>query len=172
MIHALGERTPSIHPDAFVHPDATVIGSATVGRLSSIWPGTVLRADMGSIAIGEESSVQDGTIAHLTEGLSTTRVGDRCTVGHRVILHGCTVEDDCLVGMGAILLDNVVVGCGSLIAAGALVTAGTIIPPGSVVMGAPARVVRSVGDKERAMIALGHRTYVEYARRYRTELAR
>jgi carbonic anhydrase/acetyltransferase-like protein (isoleucine patch superfamily) len=171
VIHALDGHAPTIHPEAFVHPDATVIGQATVGARSSIWPGTVLRADMGRIAVGEDTSLQDGTIVHLTEGWSETVVGDRVTVGHRVILHGCVVGDDCLIGMGSILLDNAKVGAGSLVAAGSLVGVGMEIPPGSFVRGSPAVVVGPVKDHHKAMIDGGWRTYVDYARRYREQLA-
>ncbi len=171
MIHDLDGHRPQIHPEAFVHPDATVIGQATVGARATIWPGTVLRADMGRIVVGEDTSIQDGTIVHLTEGWSETVVGARVTVGHRVILHGCTVGDDCLVGMGSILLDNVKVGAGSLVAAGSLVPVGMEIPPGSFVRGSPAVVVGPVKDHHKAMIDGGWRAYVDYGRRYRAQLA-
>jgi carbonic anhydrase/acetyltransferase-like protein (isoleucine patch superfamily) len=170
MIHALDGHSPVIHAEAFVHPDATVIGQASVGARSSIWPGTVLRADMGRIAIGDDTSIQDGTIVHLTEGWSETVVGDRVTVGHRVILHGCHVGDDCLIGMGSILLDNAKVGAGSLVAAGSLVPVGMEIPPGSFVRGSPAVVVGPVKDHHKAMIDGGWRTYADYARRYREQV--
>ena len=172
MIHSFGEDTPEIHADAFVHPDATIIGRAKVGARSSIWPGTVLRADMGRIVIGEDSSLQDGTIVHLTEGRSETIVGDRVTVGHRVILHGCLIEDECLIGMGSILLDNCRIGRGSLVAAGALVTAGTQVPPGSFVVGLPAKVLRPMRDQDREMIEKGWRTYRAITLRYKAELGR
>jgi carbonic anhydrase/acetyltransferase-like protein (isoleucine patch superfamily) len=167
MIHPYDGVSPDIHPSAFVHPDATVIGKAKIGARSSIWPTTVLRADMGAILIGDDTSIQDGTICHLTESWSETVVGNKVTVGHRVILHGCVIEDECLIGMGAILLDNVRVGTGSLIGAGALVTVGTQIPPNSLVLGSPARVLRPVKDKERAMIDGGWPTYVEATAKYK-----
>lgn len=172
MIHDLDGKSPSIDANAFVHPDATVIGDATVHQGASIWPTTVLRADMGRIVIGENTSVQDGTIVHLTEGWSETIVGARVTVGHRVILHGCVVGDDCLIGMGSILLDNVKVGKGSLVAAGSLVPVGMEIPEGSFVRGSPATVVGPVKDHHKAMIEGGWRTYVDYAKRYREQLAK
>lgn len=168
-IHALGNAQPSIHAEAFVHPQSCIIGHVTVGARASIWPMVVLRGDMGTITVGEETSIQDGSVVHLTEGWSHTVVGRRVTVGHRVVLHGCRVEDGCLIGMGAIVLDNAVVGTGSLVGAGALVTAGTVIPPGSLVMGSPARVVRPVGEKERTMIEVGWKTYVDYGLRYRQQ---
>ena len=172
MIHALDGTAPQIHADAFVHPDATVIGNSIVSARASIWPGTVLRGDMdGRIVIGEDTSIQDGSVVHLTLGFSDTLVGARCTVGHRVILHGCIVEDECLIGMGAILLDNAKIGTGSLVGAGALVTQGTEIPPHSLVLGSPAKVIRPLKDKERKMIDDGWRTYVTYMQKYQRELA-
>lgn len=168
-LQPLGDARPRVDPSAFVHPQSCLIGNVEVGARSSIWPMVVLRGDMGTITVGDETSIQDGSVVHLTEGWSHTSVGHRVTVGHRVILHGCRVEDGCLIGMGAIVLDNAVVGAGSLVGAGALVTAGTVIPPGSLVMGSPARVVRPVGDKERTMMEVGWRTYVDYAERYRAQ---
>jgi carbonic anhydrase/acetyltransferase-like protein (isoleucine patch superfamily) len=170
MIHDLDGTSPQIHADAFVHPDATVIGDAHIAARASIWPTTVLRADMGRIVIGEDTSVQDGTIIHLTEGWSETVVGARVTVGHRVILHGCTVGDDCLIGMGSILLDNAKIGRGSLVAAGSLVPVGMDVPEGSFVRGSPAVVVGPVKDHHRAMIEGGWRTYTDYAQRYKKQL--
>ncbi|MEI6805345.1 MAG: gamma carbonic anhydrase family protein [Myxococcaceae bacterium] len=155
-----------IHETAFVHPAAHLMGDVEIGAHSSIWPTAVLRGDMGKIIIGESTSIQDGTICHATSGWSETRVGHRVTVGHRVILHGCTVEDDCLIGMGSILLDNCVIGTGSFIGAGSLVTVGMVIPPGSLVMGSPAKIIRPVGDKEKAIIAASWVNYVENAKKY------
>ena len=169
MISNFEQHSPNIHPDAFIHDHAVIIGHVSIGAGSSIWPGTVLRGDMGHITIGENTSVQDGSIGHITESLSETMVGNRVTVGHRVILHGCIVEDDCLIGMGSILLDNCVVGKGSLIAAGSLITVGKKIPPNSLVMGSPAKVIREINDREREMIEVGWRTYVEYATRYKSD---
>lgn len=171
MLQKFRGLSPVIAADAFVHDAATLIGDVKIGSLSSIWPGVVLRGDMGEIRIGSETSIQDGTIAHTTEGWSTTLIGDRVTVGHRVILHGCIVEDECLIGMGSILLDNCVIGKGSLVAAGSLLTVGTHIPPNSLVMGAPAKVIRQVSEKERAMIDGGYKIYVDFAREYISERA-
>lgn len=172
-IYAFDGFAPAIHPEAFVHPDATVIGHVAIGARASVWPATVLRGDMHSrIVIGDETSIQDGSVVHLTEDLSETVVGKRCTVGHRVVLHGCIVEDECLIGMGAIILDNARIGTGSLVGAGALITGGTVVPPHSVVMGSPARVIRPVSPKERALIDKGWANYVATSRRYREELAR
>ena len=158
---------PEIDPTAFVHEDATLIGDVVVGAEASIWPGVVMRGDDGAIRVGALTSIQDGSVVHTTRGLSTVAVGARCTVGHNVILHGCKVEDECLIGMGAIVLDNAVIGRGSLVGAGALVLQGRVIPPGSLVLGNPAKVVRPVNDKEREMIDHGWREYQERGREYR-----
>jgi carbonic anhydrase/acetyltransferase-like protein (isoleucine patch superfamily) len=158
---------PKVDATAFVHAAATVIGDVEIGPESSIWPGTVLRGDDAPIRIGARTSIQDVSVVHTTTGLSQVVVGDRVTVGHRVILHGCVVEDECLIGMGAILLDNCVIGKGSLVGAGALVLQNAKIPPGSLVLGSPARVVRPCGEKERFMIEMGWREYVERTIEYR-----
>lgn len=169
MIQTFDGHQPQIHDTSYIHPMATLIGQVSVGAGSSVWPGVVMRADMGRISVGEDTSIQDGTVVHLTEGFSETRVGNRVTVGHNVVLHGCTVEDECLIGMGAIVLDNASVGEGSLVAAGSLVTVGTQIPPGSLVMGSPAKVIRPVNDKDKMMIAGGWMTYKKYAQKYAEE---
>ena len=124
---------------------------------------------MGKISVGEATSIQDGTICHATLGLSKMRVGNQVTVGHRVILHGCIVEDNCLIGMGSILLDNCLVGAGSLIGAGALITANTQIPPGSLVLGSPAKIIRPVNDREKAILAASWPVYVETAQKYKMD---
>ena len=153
-------QTPQIEESAWVHDNAVLIGDVTIKAKANVWPGCVLRGDQGSIVIGAETSIQDGTIAHCTGGMSTTVIGDRCTVGHRVILHGCIVEDDCLIGMGAILLDNCEIGTGSIIGAGAVIPVGKKIPPGSKVMGVPGKVVGEVSEWEATMmIGGGHHEY-------------
>jgi gamma-carbonic anhydrase len=151
---------PEIHPSAWVHPSAILIGEVRVGPRVTVWPCTVLRGDHGFIEVGEESNLQDGTICHGTDGVSTTTIGARVTVGHRALLHGCTIADDCLIGMGAILLDNCTVGRFSIIGAAALVPVGRAVPERSLVLGVPGRVVRGVDDAEvDAVIRHGHREY-------------
>jgi len=167
MIENFNGHSPVIHPTAFVHTQSTVIGQVWIGAHSSIWPATVLRGDMGEIHVGESTSIQDGTLAHITDSISNTIIGNRVTVGHRVILHGCIVEDECHIGMGSILLDNCKVGKGSLIAAGSLIKVGMEIPPKSLVMGSPGKIIRQVNEKDVAMIQNGWRSYVEYAEKYR-----
>jgi carbonic anhydrase/acetyltransferase-like protein (isoleucine patch superfamily) len=140
------DRIPTIADDAHVAPGAVLIGDVTLGRQASVWPGCVLRADLAAIRIGARSNLQDGTVVHLGDE-DPTIVGEDVVVGHRAVLHGCTVHDAVLVGIQATLLDGVVVGQGSVIGAGAVVTAGTVIPPRSLVLGVPAKVVKTLGEE-------------------------
>jgi len=142
---------PQIDPTAYVAAQAVVIGDVRLAAHSSVWPTAVLRGDINFIEIGEGSNIQDGTIVHLADDLPVI-VGKYVTVGHRAILHACTVEDNCLIGMGATILDGAVIGAGSIVGAHALVTKGTRIPPGSLVMGMPAKVVRPLQPEEIADI--------------------
>ena len=162
--------TPDIHPTAYVHPDAVLIGEVRLAAQVSVWPGVVLRGDQGGIFIGAQSNLQDGTIAHATGGLSQTVLGARCVVGHRVLLHGCIVEDDCLIGMGAILMDNCRIGAGSVIGAGALVTMNKVIPPRSLVLGSPGKVVRTLTPEESAkIVSHGVEEYLRLAAEYQAQ---
>lgn len=157
---------PHVHPDAYVHPAAHVIGDVTLGARASVWPTAVLRGDTAPIVVGTDSNVQDGTIIHVDEGVPCT-IGNRVAIGHRAVVHGATVHDDCLIGMGAILLNRVVVGHDSIVGAGALCTEGMVIPPGSLVIGVPARVLREVSEDERARIAKTVASYVALRLVYR-----
>jgi carbonic anhydrase/acetyltransferase-like protein (isoleucine patch superfamily) len=139
------------------------VGDVRLAAESSVWYQCVLRGDIAPIAVGERSNIQDLTMVHVDEGVPCT-VGARVGVGHRCILHGCTIEDDCLIGMGSILLNGVRVGAGSVIGAGAVVTEGMEIPPGSLVMGVPAKIRRPVDDALRARIRLTVEHYVSLAR--------
>ena len=156
----------SIDPSAFIHPDAFVCGDVALGAGASVWPSAVIRADSAPISIGESTNVQDGVVIHVDPGLPCT-IGNRVTIGHRAIVHGATVEDDCLIAMGAIVLNRVVVGRGSLIGAGAVCSEGLVIPPGSLVLGVPARVVRPLDDHLRGRLASGVEAYVALAERHR-----
>ena len=151
---------------AFIAPGAVVLGDVTLGPRSSVWYQAVLRGDMAPIVIGEATNIQDGTIVHVDEG-KPALIGARVGVGHRVVLHGCTVEDECLIGMGSVLLNGVVIGTGSVVAAGAIVPEGMVVPAGSLVMGVPARVSRSVDDGLRARIRGTWQHYVVEAERHR-----
>ena len=142
---------PQIDPTAYVAAQAVVIGDVRLAARSSVWPTAVLRGDINYIEIGAGSNIQDGCIVHLADD-SPTIVGKLVTVGHRAVLHACTVEDECLIGMGATVLDEAIIGRGSIIGAHALVTKGTRIPPGSLVMGTPAKVIRPLHPEEIADI--------------------
>ncbi|MBI3981580.1 MAG: gamma carbonic anhydrase family protein [Gemmatimonadetes bacterium] len=154
-----------IHPTAFIAPSAVVLGDVSLGRNASLWYHTVARGDSAPITIGDESNIQDLSMVHADEGFPCT-IGSRVGVGHRVILHGCTVEDECLIGMGSILLNGVRVGKGSVVAAGALLPEDMEVPPGSLVMGMPGKVVRPVDGELAARIESTWRHYVELARQH------
>jgi carbonic anhydrase/acetyltransferase-like protein (isoleucine patch superfamily) len=169
MIRTHAGTTPKLGAGVFLAETCAVIGDVVIGEASSIWYGTVLRGDVMPIRIGARTSVQDNTVVHVTSGRFGTAIGDDCTIGHAAIIHACTVEDFCLIGMGAILLDGCRIGRGSLVGAGALVTPGTDIPPNSLVIGSPAKVKRTINDSEREQIAYGAAHYVELARTYLAE---
>lgn len=167
LILPFGERSPRVGRDVFVAPNATLIGDVEIADEASIWFGAVLRGDIGSIRIGARTNVQDLACVHLTQGISNTTVGTDVTIGHGAILHGCTVGDRCLIGMGSILLDNCVIGEGSVVAAGSLVTPNTVVPPRSLVRGSPAKVIRQVTEEEGKMGISGAEHYLVNAHRFR-----
>lgn len=168
-VYALGDQVPDIDPSAYLAPEAVVIGSVTIGPESSIWPGAVLRGDDGEIRIGARTSIQDGSILHTTFFTPTT-VGDECVVGHLAHLEGCTIHDGALVGSGSVVLHNAVVESGALVGAGAVVSGGTVVPARAMALGIPAKIRPDSVTPE--MISLGMQSYVDRARRYRTELRR
>jgi carbonic anhydrase/acetyltransferase-like protein (isoleucine patch superfamily) len=155
-----------IHPTAFIASTAAVMGDVAIGEDASVWYGAVLRGDMAPIVIGARSNIQDGTVVHVDEGMPCT-VGRQVGVGHRVILHGCTVEDGCLIAMGSVLLNGVTIGTGSVVAAGAVLPEGMRVPPRSLVMGVPGRIVRSVDASLAERVAATWAHYVEEARAHR-----
>jgi len=161
---------PALGRDVFLAPTAALIGKVVLGDESSVWFGAVLRGDVGSVVIGARSNIQDLTMVHMTLGISNARVGDDVTVGHSAVLHGCDIGDRCLIGMGSILLDNVKVGDECVIAAGSLLPERMVVPPRSLVMGRPARVIRTVDERELGMGVEGARRYLEYAKKYRRAL--
>jgi len=171
MIFTQAGRTPHIAASAYIAPSADVMGSVEVGENSSVWFQCVLRGDIEPIRVGANSNIQDGTIIHTFQGAPTV-VGDWVTVGHRVILHGCTVENHCLIGMGAVLLNHVRVGEGSIIAAGAVVAEDTVIPPRSLYMGVPAKLRREVTVDDQAFIKMHAEHYLQYKASYLAEAAR
>ncbi len=155
-----------VDPTAFIAPGAVLVGEVTVGARAGIWFNAVLRGDIDRIVVGEDSNVQDGTVVHMDEG-SPALIGARVTIGHNAIIHGCTIEDDALVGMGAVVLTGARIGAGSLIGAGALVRERQVIPPGSIALGMPAKVVAPATDEHRAGMRRGWEHYVALARSYR-----
>ncbi len=168
-VYALGDLTPTIHPEAFIHPDATVIGNVTIGAESTIWPQAVLRGDYGFIEIGARTSIQDGTVVHCTQQLPTL-VGDDCVVGHLAHLECCVVEDGSLVGTNSVVLHRAFVRSGALVGAGALVPNGMEVPSGAMALGVPAKLrLDAVEPGTIARLAQG---YVENGHRFRAELRR
>jgi carbonic anhydrase/acetyltransferase-like protein (isoleucine patch superfamily) len=159
-------RFPRIHPTAYIDDSAQVIGDVEIGEESSVWMMVVIRGDVHRIRIGNRSNLQDGTIVHAMKDTHPTIVGDDVTIGHAAVIHGCTVEDRCLIGIGAILLNGSRIGGGSIIAAGSLVPEDMIVPPRSLVMGTPARVKRALDDQAVATIQMYADRYVSYRRDY------
>lgn len=171
MIRAFQGIHPRIAPSAWVDPNAVVIGDVTIGERSSVWPNSTIRGDVHKITIGDETNIQDGSVLHVEEHLFELKIGNRVTVGHQVCLHGCTVEDDCLIGIGAVVLNGARIGAGSVIAAGALVPEGMEIPPGSLAMGVPCKVRRSVTPEEQERFRVNAQHYVDLREKYRNEPA-
>lgn len=165
LIAGVGGKEPAIDPTAFVAPTAVVLGEVTMAAGSSVWYHTVLRADGGPIVIGADTNIQDNCTVHVDLGSPVT-IGARVSVGHNAVLHGCTVEDDVLVGMGAAVLNGAHIGTGSLVAAQALVPQGMRVPPGSLVAGVPAKVKRELTEEEREGIRLNAAVYLELAKRH------
>ena len=168
MILSYRGRVPRIAASAFIAGSADIIGDVEIGDNSSIWFTSVLRGDVEPIRVGANSNIQDGSVVHTMSGSPAT-VGNWVTVGHRAVLHGCTVEDHCLIGMGAVLLNNVKVGEGSIIAAGALVVENTVIPPRSLYMGFPARFKRQLTEADRPLIHAYATRYLEHKDVYLAE---
>ena len=147
LILSVGGRAPQLHADSWVAPNATVIGPVTVGAKASIWYGAILRAEFEPIEIGEGSNLQDNVTVHVDPGFPAS-IGAGVSVGHNAVLHGCTIEDGCLIGMGAVVLNGARIGTGSLVAAGAVVAQGVVVPPGSLVAGVPGKVRRELSADE------------------------
>jgi carbonic anhydrase/acetyltransferase-like protein (isoleucine patch superfamily) len=169
-VYALGHREPSIDPTAYVAPDAVVIGDVTLGPESSVWPGAVLRGDGAPITIGARTSVQDGSVLHVTP-MHPTTVGAECVIGHLVHLEGCTIEDGSLVGSGAVVLHDAVVRREALVGAGAVVSGGLEVPSRSMALGIPAKI-RPHAVEPHTMIHPGMLSYVERGAYYRRHLRR
>ncbi|WP_332761106.1 gamma carbonic anhydrase family protein [Pseudarthrobacter sp.] len=165
-LHTFAGNTPAVHESAFIAPTASIIGEATLAEDSSAFYGVSVRADTAAISVGAGSNLQDNVVLHADPGFPCS-VGAGVSVGHAAVVHGCTVEDDCLIGMGATVLNGAVIGTGSLVAAGAVVLEGTIVPPRSLVAGVPAKVRRELTDEEFDGVKQNAARYVELARAHR-----
>lgn len=171
-LYEIDGKRPAIAPEgAWVAPSADVIGDVHLGADASVWFGAVIRGDNTPIMIGARTNIQEAAMLHSDPGAPLT-IGTGCTIGHHAILHGCTIEDDVLIGMGAIILNRAVIGAGSIVGAGALVTEGKVMPPNSLIVGSPARVARTLDDGAAAMLKASAAHYVEKSRAYATRLTR
>lgn len=168
-IYALGEHRPEIHPDTWVAPDANLLGKVVLEEGASVWFGCTIRADHEEIRVGAGSNVQENCVMHIDAGYPLS-IGTNCTIGHKVMLHGCTIGDNTLVGMGATVLNGAKIGRNCLIGAGALITENKEIPDNSLVMGAPGRVVRQLDEAAVARIAWSAKHYQDNMRRFRDTL--
>jgi carbonic anhydrase/acetyltransferase-like protein (isoleucine patch superfamily) len=164
-VYEIDGRTPTIDPTAWVAPSADVIGDVTLAAGATVWFGAVLRADVAPVKIGARSNIQDGTVCHADPGYPLT-VGEGCTIGHQVMLHGCTIEDGALVGMGSTILNGAVIGAGSLVGANALVTEGKVFPPNSLIIGSPAKAVRELDEAARAGLLQSAKHYADKGAAY------
>ena len=162
MLRSYRSIHPTVHPSAFVDVSAQVIGDVHLGPESSVWMNVVVRGDVHSIRIGARTNIQDLTMVHVMRDTNPTVIGDNVTIGHGAVVHGCTIENRCLIGMGAILLNGCVIGTGSIVAAGTLVPEGMVIPPGSMAMGLPGKVRRALTPEEDASIKWYADNYVRY----------
>lgn len=166
MIRAYRGKAPQVAASAYVDAAATLIGDIVIGEESSVWPGVVIRGDVHCVRIGARTNVQDGSVLHVMRDEHPLILGDNVTVGHGVILHGCTIESRCLIGMGAIILNGARIGTGSIVAAGTLVTEGAVVPAGSLFMGHPGKMRRMLNDEDQQSINDYAQRYVEYKNIY------
>ncbi|MFF5018212.1 gamma carbonic anhydrase family protein [Streptomyces sp. NPDC001165] len=166
LIVGFGGKEPQVDPGAFVAPTASVIGDVTLHAGASVWYGAVVRGDVETITVRADANVQDSVTLHADPGFPVS-VGERVSIGHNAVVHGATVEDDCLIGMGATVLNGAVIGAGSLVAAQALVPQGMVVPPGSLVAGVPAKVRRELSEEERQGVTLNGTMYAELAKAHR-----
>ena len=163
---------PQIAVTAYIDPAAVVIGDVSIGEDSSVWPCAVIRGDVNWIRIGARTNIQDGSVLHVMKDEYPLQIGDNVTIGHATVLHGCTIESRCLIGMGSVILNNAKIGAGSIIAAGSLVPEGTVVPPGSLFMGHPGRFRRALTAEDQEAIDRYAERYVGYKETYRSEAAK
>jgi carbonic anhydrase/acetyltransferase-like protein (isoleucine patch superfamily) len=167
LIRKYQNHTPEIGAGTYIDDSAVIIGDVSIGEDSSIWPGVVIRGDVHWIRIGKRTNVQDGSVLHVMRNLHPLTLGDNVTIGHGVILHGCTIESRCLIGMGSIILNGAKIGAGSIVAAGTLVPEGTEVAPGSLFMGHPGKFRRALTNEDQASIDAYAAHYIEYKETYR-----
>tara|TARA_B110000438_G_scaffold294175_1_gene335169 strand:+ start:392 stop:904 length:513 start_codon:yes stop_codon:yes gene_type:complete len=167
MIKKFRGKSPIIPDSCYISESVDLIGDVILGENVSLWFGTVVRGDMHFITIGNRSNIQDNSVIHVTTDVSPTRIGDEVTVGHNAIIHGATIENRCLIGMGAIIMDDVVIGEGSIVGAGAVVPPNLIIPPRSLVVGLPSKIVRQTTDEELEMIIDRAQHYIDFSQEYK-----
>ena len=170
-LYRIGERTPQVAASAYIAHEATVIGAVTIGERASVWAGAVARGDNEAIAIGAETSIQEGAVLHADPGYALT-IGARVTVGHQAMLHGCTIGDGALIGIQAVVMNGAVIGASCLVGAGAVVTEGKSFPERSLILGAPAKAVRTLTDADIANLERAASGYVERGAHFRTHLVR
>jgi gamma-carbonic anhydrase len=166
MIMPFKTFIPQIAPSSYIHESAQVIGNICIGELSSIWCNAVIRGDVNAIRIGQGTNIQDNCVLHVEHELFRLEVGDYVTVGHSAVLHGCTVEDECLIGIGAIVLNGAIIGRGSVVAAGTVVPEGSVIPAASLVMGVPGKVRRKLTEDEQSRFRQNAQHYISLAHEY------
>jgi carbonic anhydrase/acetyltransferase-like protein (isoleucine patch superfamily) len=169
LIRSFRGRKPQIAASAYVDPQAVLIGDVTIGADSSIWPCVVIRGDVNFIRIGARTNIQDGSILHVMRDTHPLILGDNVTIGHAAVLHGCTIESRCLIGMGSIILNGAKIGAGSIVAAGTLVPEGTDVPPGSLFLGHPGKFRRALTEADQDSIDAYAQRYVEYKEAYKSE---
>lgn len=172
MIRTFQGIKPTIAKSAFIEETAVVIGDVVIGEDCSVWFNSVIRGDVNYIRLGDRTNVQDLCVLHVTHDTAPLVIGTDVTIGHNVVLHGCTIKDRVLIGMGAIIMDGAVIGEDCVVGAGALVTEGTVVPPKSLILGSPAKVKRPVTDKELAWIRESAQNYIKYARQYLNDPAK
>lgn len=168
-VYALGEHRPQIGEACFIAPSATVVGRVTLGREVSVWFGAVLRGDSAPLSLGDRVNVQDGAVLHADDGFPL-QIGPDVTIGHQAMVHGCTVEAGCLIGIQAVVMNGAVIGAGSLVGAGALVTEGKVFPPRSLIVGSPAKLLRELTVEESERLKLSAAHYARNGARYSREL--
>jgi len=169
MLYQLGNLSPTISKSSFIAPNASVIGNVELGENASIWFNVVIRADLAQVKIGDNSNIQDGSVLHVDEGFPI-RIAENVTVGHKAMLHGCTIGEGSLIGINAVVLNGANIGKNCLVGANALVTENMVIPDGSLVLGSPAKVIKELYEKTKLMIAQGASHYVHSSNHYKQEL--